>query len=160
MPVKKVPAASSSILDVLERVLDRGIVIDAWVGVSLAGIRLLELDTRIIVASLDTYLRRGQELSLVVGANRPAVAGAHRPELKVVSATVSADPEPAIAPLPPRRRQRRRKLTPQPAATALPTLRLRCDKGCGFEWTKTDDPPPASMACPYRKRTRCRVAPA
>ena len=141
-------------------------MIDAWVGVSLAGIRLLEFDTRIIVASLDTYLSRGQELSIVAGANRPAVAGAtrpavagvDRPALKVVSATVPADPEPAIAPLPPRRRRRRRKLNPQPAAAALPTLRLRCDKGCGFEWTKTDDAPPTSMACPYRKRARCRVA--
>jgi gas vesicle structural protein len=149
MAVKKVPPASSSILDVLERVLDRGIVIDAWVGVSLAGIRLLELDTRIIVASLDTYLRRGQELSSVVWANRPA--------LKVVSATVTADPEPAIAPLPPRRRQRRRKLNPQPTSAALPTLRLRCERGCTFDCSKTDDAPPASMACPYRKRTRCRV---
>jgi hypothetical protein len=157
MAVKKVPAASSSILDVLERVLDRGIVIDAWVGVSLAGIRLLELDTRIIVASLDTYLSRSQELSIVVGTKRQAVAGVDRPALKVVSATVSADPEPAIAPLPPRRRQRRRKLNPPPAAAALATLRLRCDKGCGFEWTKTDDAPPTSMACPYRKRARCRV---
>jgi gas vesicle structural protein len=159
MPVKKVPAASSSILDVLERVLDRGIVIDAWVGVSLAGIRLLEFDTRIIVASLDTYLSRGQELSIVLGANRPAVAGVNRRALKVVSATVSADPEPTIAPLPPRRRQRRRKLNQQQAAAARPTLRLRCDKGCGFEWT-TDDAPPTSMPCPYRKRAHCRVAPA
>lgn len=148
MAVKKMPAASSSILDVLERVLDRGIVIDAWVGVSLAGIRLLELDTRIVVASPETFLSRGHELSSVIGANRPA--------LKLVSAAVTPDPEAAIAPLP-RHRGRRRKLDPQPKAATPPAPRLRCANGCTFEWTKTDDGPPVSMACPYRKRTRCRV---
>jgi hypothetical protein len=101
----------------------------------------------------------GANRPAVAGAKRPAVARVNRPALKVVRATVSADPEPATLPRPPRRRQRRRKLNQQPAAAARPTLRLRCDKGCGFEWT-TDDAPPTSMPCPYRKRAHCRVAPA
>jgi hypothetical protein len=44
-------------LDVLDRVLDKGIVVDAWIRVSLAGIDLVTLDGRAVVASLDTYLK-------------------------------------------------------------------------------------------------------
>src|SRR5689334_23096113 len=48
---------SSGLYDVLELVLDRGIVIDAFVRVSLVGIEILKIDARIVVASVDTYLR-------------------------------------------------------------------------------------------------------
>jgi gas vesicle structural protein len=48
---------SSSLYDVLELVLDRGIVIDAFVRVSLVGIEILKIDVRVVVASVDTYLR-------------------------------------------------------------------------------------------------------
>lgn len=48
---------SSSLYDVLELVLDRGLVIDAFVRVSLVGIEILKIDIRIVVASVDTYLR-------------------------------------------------------------------------------------------------------
>jgi len=47
----------SSLADVLELVLDKGLVIDAYVRVSLVGIELLTIDARIVVASVDTYLR-------------------------------------------------------------------------------------------------------
>ena len=47
----------SSLADVLEVVLDKGIVIDAYVRVSLVGIELLTIDARIVIASVDTYLR-------------------------------------------------------------------------------------------------------
>ena len=47
----------SSLADVLEVVLDKGIVIDAYVRVALVGIELLTIDARIVVASVDTYLR-------------------------------------------------------------------------------------------------------
>lgn len=47
----------SSLADVLELVLDKGLVIDAYVRVSLVGIELLTVDARIVVASVDTYLR-------------------------------------------------------------------------------------------------------
>jgi hypothetical protein len=49
-------AASSSVIDVLDHVLDKGIVIDAWVRVSLVGIDLVTLQARVVVASLATYL--------------------------------------------------------------------------------------------------------
>ena len=47
----------SSLADVLELILDKGLVIDAYVRVSLVGIELLTIDARIVVASVDTYLR-------------------------------------------------------------------------------------------------------
>ena len=47
----------SSLADVLDVVLDKGIVIDAYVRVSAIGIELLTIDARIVVASVDTYLR-------------------------------------------------------------------------------------------------------
>jgi gas vesicle structural protein len=47
----------SSLADVLDVVLDKGIVIDAYVRVSLVGIELLTIDARIVIASVDTYLR-------------------------------------------------------------------------------------------------------
>ena len=47
----------SSLADVLDLILDKGLVIDAYVRVSLAGIELLTIDARVVVASVDTYLR-------------------------------------------------------------------------------------------------------
>ena len=47
----------TSLADVLDTVLDKGIVIDAYVRVSLVGIELLTIDARIVIASVDTYLR-------------------------------------------------------------------------------------------------------
>jgi hypothetical protein len=45
------------LMDVLDRILDKGIVIDAWVRVSLSGIDFLIVEARVVVASLETYLR-------------------------------------------------------------------------------------------------------
>jgi hypothetical protein len=47
----------SSLADVVEIILDKGIVIDAYIRVSLVGIELLTIDARIVIASVDTYLR-------------------------------------------------------------------------------------------------------
>ncbi|MQA11242.1 MAG: gas vesicle structural protein GvpA [Pseudonocardiaceae bacterium] len=47
----------SSLADVLEIVLDKGIVIDAYVRVAVVGIELLTIDARVVIASVDTYLR-------------------------------------------------------------------------------------------------------
>ena len=49
--------APSGLADVVETILDKGIVIDAYVRVSLVGIELLTIDARIVIASVDTYLR-------------------------------------------------------------------------------------------------------
>jgi len=49
--------APSGLADVIEIILDKGIVIDAYVRVSLIGIEILTIDARIVIASVDTYLR-------------------------------------------------------------------------------------------------------
>lgn len=51
-----------TVADVLERVLDKGIVVDAHVRVSVASIHLVELEARIVVASVETYLKHQSEL--------------------------------------------------------------------------------------------------
>ncbi|MFD6274888.1 gas vesicle structural protein GvpA [Streptomyces sp. NPDC060209] len=48
---------SGNLYDVLELILDRGLVIDAFVRVSIVGIEILKIDVRVVVASVDTYLR-------------------------------------------------------------------------------------------------------
>ncbi|MEV8100552.1 gas vesicle protein GvpJ [Kitasatospora sp. NPDC085879] len=49
--------SSGTLYDVVELILDRGLVIDVFIRVSLVGIELLKIDIRIVVASVDTYLR-------------------------------------------------------------------------------------------------------
>jgi gas vesicle structural protein len=49
--------SSGSLYDVIELILDRGLVIDVFVRVALLGIEVLTVDARIVVASVDTYLR-------------------------------------------------------------------------------------------------------
>ncbi|MFD3729907.1 gas vesicle protein GvpJ [Streptomyces sp. NPDC058632] len=51
------PPRSGTLYDVLELILDRGMVIDVFIRVSLVGIEILKIDARIVVASVDTYLR-------------------------------------------------------------------------------------------------------
>jgi hypothetical protein len=51
------PPAPTGLADVIDSILDKGLVIDAYVRVSLVGIELLTIDARIVVASVDTYLR-------------------------------------------------------------------------------------------------------
>ncbi|WP_182315123.1 gas vesicle structural protein GvpA [Streptomyces sp. SCUT-3] len=50
-------SGSGNLYDILELILDRGLVIDAFVRVSLVGIEILKIDVRVVVASVDTYLR-------------------------------------------------------------------------------------------------------
>ncbi|MFJ6783114.1 gas vesicle structural protein GvpA [Streptomyces yangpuensis] len=66
---------SSSLYDVLELILDRGLVIDVFVRISVVGIELIKIDARIVVASVDTYLRFAEacnRLDLEAGRKAPA----------------------------------------------------------------------------------------
>jgi gas vesicle structural protein len=47
----------SGLVDVIDTILDKGLVIDAYVRLSLVGIELLTIDARVVIASVDTYLR-------------------------------------------------------------------------------------------------------
>ena len=62
--------------DVLDHVLDRGIVIDVWLRVSVAGIALIDVDATIVVASIDTYVRRADDIATAGrGTRSPAARG-------------------------------------------------------------------------------------
>src|SRR5256884_9129532 len=71
MPVERA-AGGSSLIDVLDRILDKGIVIDAWIRVSLVGIDLITVEARVVVASIDTYLRYADALGITGTIARPA----------------------------------------------------------------------------------------
>ncbi|PNB76388.1 gas vesicle protein GvpA [Pseudomonas sp. FW305-BF6] len=56
---------SSSLAEVIDRILDKGIVIDAFVRVSLVGIELLAIEARVVIASVDTWLRYAEAVGLL-----------------------------------------------------------------------------------------------
>ena len=59
---------SSSLAEVVDRVLDKGIVVDAWARVSLVGIEILAVEARVVVASVDTYLKYAEAVGLTATA--------------------------------------------------------------------------------------------
>ncbi len=74
MAVERV-SGGSSLIDVLDRVLDKGIVIDAWVRISLVGIDLITVEARVVVASIDTYLKYADAVGLTGLVSRPQLEG-------------------------------------------------------------------------------------
>jgi len=64
MAVEK-STASSSLVEVVDRILDKGIVIDAWVRMSLVGIELLAIEARVTVASVETFLKYAEAVGLL-----------------------------------------------------------------------------------------------
>jgi len=60
--------ASSSLGDVIDRILDKGVVVDLWVKVSLVGIEILSIEARIVIASVDTYLKYAEAIGLTAQA--------------------------------------------------------------------------------------------
>jgi len=95
MAVERV-AGGTSLIDVLDRVLDKGIVIDAWVRISLVGIDLITVEARVVVASIDTYLRFAEQVGTLPTVARPSA-------LEAASAQIGAS---AV-------RRRPRRSTPQ-----------------------------------------------
>ena len=65
-------SGGTSLTDVLDRILDKGIVIDAWVRVSLVGIDLITVEARVVVASINTYLRYAEAVGLTNPVSRHA----------------------------------------------------------------------------------------
>src|SRR5204863_2121878 len=74
MAVERV-SGGSSLIDVLDRVLDKGMVIDAWVRISLVGIDLITVEARVVVASIETYLRYADAVGLMPTISRPKLTG-------------------------------------------------------------------------------------
>ena len=71
MPVQKA-IDSSSLAEVVDRILDKGIVIDAWVRVSLVGIELMAIEARVVAASVDTFLKYAEAVGLTAAVAAPA----------------------------------------------------------------------------------------
>ena len=53
----------ASLIDILDRVLDKGIVVDAWVRVSVVGVDLITMEARIVVSSIETYVNRADAVA-------------------------------------------------------------------------------------------------
>jgi gas vesicle structural protein len=122
-------APQASVGDVLDRVLDRGVVIDAWVRVSVAGLALLDVDARLVVASIETYVQHAEAVATTPLASRPAPA--------------------------PTARRARRRPNASPRRLRRPVA-LRCDAGCTFR--SSAERPPARMRCPSERGRTCPVA--
>jgi hypothetical protein len=103
MPVERT-TGGTSLIDVLDRVLDKGIVIDAWVRVSLVGIDLITVEARVVVASIDTYLKYSEAVGQVAPVARPSALETRSPEA-VLAENVALRAQLAAAD----RRGRRRK---------------------------------------------------
>ena len=56
---------ASSLAEVLDRILDKGVVVDIWARVSLVGIEILTVESRIVVASVDTFLHYSEEMAKI-----------------------------------------------------------------------------------------------
>lgn len=56
---------SSSLAEVIDRILDKGVVIDLWARVSLVGIELITIDARIVIASVETWLKYAEAVGLL-----------------------------------------------------------------------------------------------
>jgi hypothetical protein len=118
MPVERA-SGGTSLIDVLDRVLDKGIVIDAWVRVSLVGIDLLTVEARVVVASIDTYIKYSEAVALAPTVSRPALeSGRTTEDLLAENVSLRAQlaasvaREEALAPAPPPARRRSRIVKP------------------------------------------------
>lgn len=56
---------SSGLVEVLDLILDKGIVIDLWARVSLVGIEILTIEARVVIASVDTFLHYAEEITRI-----------------------------------------------------------------------------------------------
>src|SRR5436190_4557683 len=83
-------AGGTSLIDVLDRVLDKGIVIDAWVRVSLVGIDLITVEARVVVASIDTYLKYSEAVGQVAPVAKPAIDAASHEALLAENVSLRA----------------------------------------------------------------------
>ena len=136
MKKNAVVRTGTSVAEILERVLDHGLVIDAWMQVSVVGLKLIDVDARVVVASISGYVRHARAVSEVPTVSRPRVV-----------------------PVPARPRllaERARK--PQGARTR-PRRLGRCASGCTF-LERFRGPAPTVVRCPYRPGEVCEVTPA
>jgi len=59
---------SDTLIEVVDRILDKGVVVDAWARVSLIGIEILTIEARVVIASVETYLKYAEAVGLTAAA--------------------------------------------------------------------------------------------
>jgi gas vesicle structural protein len=59
--------ASSTLVEVIDRILDKGLVVDFWVTVALIGIEIVSIEGRVVLASVETYLKYAEAMGLTAG---------------------------------------------------------------------------------------------
>ena len=91
MAVERAPGGTS-LIDVLDRILDKGIVVDAWVRISLVGIDLITVEARVVIASIDTYLKYAEAVGITPTVSRPALGPGEGSSSMSGSAIPSRDP--------------------------------------------------------------------
>ena len=80
------------LLELVDRILDKGIVIDAWVRVSVLSIELLTVEARVVVASVDTYLRYAEAIGNTALASMPRPQSAHQAQVMPAGGQQQAQP--------------------------------------------------------------------
>ena len=144
------PTTGTSTVDVLDRVLDKGIVIDAQVRVSVVGIHLVDVDARVIVASIETYLSYAVDVAAFEA--RAVVKAAIPPAIEPATPVIEPAP-PAIEPATPARKPRRRDVRQRRRALVI----FRCPQGCTFRRPPSPDDEAMSVTCPYRPDATCAL---
>jgi len=131
-------APRTSTLDVLDRILDKGVVIDAQIRVSVVALPFIKIDAHVLVASFETYVKHAAEVVDVGRRLRVTVVAPPKPLPKV------SEPSGGRARV---RRHRARRQT----LTAY-----RCQNGCAF-WRTTSARAGDVTACPYRPDVVCEL---
>ena len=85
---------TSSLVEVLDRILDKGVVIDVWARVSLVGIEILTVEARVVVASVDTFLHYAKEISKIEQAEEADQQQGELEDLKDIEIDQSESPHP------------------------------------------------------------------
>ena len=130
-------SAHGSFIEVLDRVLDKGLVIDAGVRFSIAGIQLIGVEARVVVASISTYLKFSATFAETPTSARPAVPASRS----------------RTAVLTPRRSGQRSGPTRR-----IRALAARCEHGCTFALKRGSTP--STVACPFDGSRGCALIPA
>ena len=127
-------SSHSSFVEVLDRVLDKGLVIDAGVRVSIAGIQVIGVEARVVVTSIPTYLKFAATVAETPTTARPA----------------SPTPRSRAAVLPPRGSGRRCRPTRR-----LRTIAVRCEHGCTLALKRGSTP--STVECPFDGSRVCAL---
>ncbi len=127
-------SAHGCFVEVLDRVLEKGLVIDAGVRVSIAGIQVIAVEARVVVASIPTYLKFSATFAETPTAARPAVPASRS----------------RTAVLTPRRSGQRSGPTRR-----IRALAARCEHGCTFTLKRGSTP--SRVACPFDGSRVCAL---